>query len=646
MSDIGFAIFGRPDGQEVLSNGLFVESKLSDSLYLGGLTDGVVLEKGESVAVIRQVEQSSKNIIIWIAVFEYAESFGGTNRAGGFVGAAVCFRKFPHMQLIQRGLFSLMGTARGLIDSETKKFKSQSKESWNLNLPEPDNKWTVEPPKTQNQPVKAGSRLVVAIEGPLQLHLPSVFQGLYTNPVYNSIHTCIVSSSKGFLDRMKTKGGQIVSPFELLDYSSFHAHYNQKLDEIRARGIKENEALKTSSLEVTAKKNELNILESNQARLKKDFEILNAQFSELEVKYRSGTEQLKALQHKTEQISNNIKRSFEKDVINGPYGEQLQRFVLDKERAAIKREKTQLQNESKKESSKFYRIHKALAHDLLKVFALIILVISVVSIPLYFFDVWPFQRTVVKVEVPAPSDKTNGKETIDLIEKSEDLALGSSSIPLEAFSPQEFLHLPKNQKETHNRNIETYIDTIADIFLKNKSSTELRFFINRQWNIVDLFDPNKKENKDRSLVFTRLNKVEKLFGEIGGNNQFSFGCWQGCGKAVTNPIDSDGLVDEWYQESLFLIHFGEKKQQFKLDSILNFDNTDRKKILKTYLSDDRNIYKTGEIPFDKDSPSLYIRDHFRWMVFELNKDSFGESEADLVSSSKKSFKLPILKDDN
>ena len=112
-SSIGFAIFGRPHGLEFISNGLFKEARLGNMMYLSGLTEGVTLQKDEDLAVIRQVtEEGRLTGITVVALFEYAESYGETNRDGGFLGSAVCFKGFPHPAILQDGVFAILKAAQ------------------------------------------------------------------------------------------------------------------------------------------------------------------------------------------------------------------------------------------------------------------------------------------------------------------------------------------------------------------------------------------------------------------------------------------------------------------------------------------------------------------------------------------------------
>lgn len=236
MSNAGISIFGRPEGQVSISNGLFKELNLGSVMYLEGLTDGLILEEGESVGVIRQVVDSSgvsKGISI-VGIIHYAKSYG-QDRPGGFVGAAICFKGMPHPVTINKLLLSLSLASQKLIDPNSKKFLTADEKDWSIKLPDPNDNWVHNVPGLNQIPQKEKARLVVEIDGSLYNTLLSVVQGVLSNPEYNKYETTIITEKNSFLDRAKAKGYKTVTLFDLFNYSGLLGAANKQLNDTKEK---------------------------------------------------------------------------------------------------------------------------------------------------------------------------------------------------------------------------------------------------------------------------------------------------------------------------------------------------------------------------------------------------------------------------
>lgn len=317
MANVGYSIFGRPEGQVNITNGLFQEAKLGGVMYLDGLTDGISLNKSESVAVIRQVTDNagkSSGITI-VSVFDYAESFGSTNRPGGFVGSGVCFKGFPHPSMIQKGLFSLHSAANKLVDSQSRKFLHADNSTWGIKLPAPNDAWSISVAGIKQSSEKNKSRLVVALDVPLRDQILSVVQGVLSNTTYNSYETVLIAQKGGFIDRAKDKGYKVISLFELLDYQSIHASLNKKFNETKAKATEQINAYskKLDEVKITLQGLEQKI---KQADERHDNIMGRLQQSEAAYKTSKTTAEtegknLAQIQRDLSEANNNVKKGFD-----------------------------------------------------------------------------------------------------------------------------------------------------------------------------------------------------------------------------------------------------------------------------------------------------------------------------------------------
>ncbi|HAA17157.1 MAG TPA: hypothetical protein DCE41_37770 [Cytophagales bacterium] len=136
MNDtIGYAIFGSPRGLQVVSNGLFQSLQLDSHLYLKH--EHIILEEGEQVLMCKRIATKPSSTVkdgLLVAIYQHAWPHG-ERRAGGFVGSAICFRRFlPSLDKMANGLWYLFDEIRKQTD-ENHRFLSVDSKSWNINLP-------------------------------------------------------------------------------------------------------------------------------------------------------------------------------------------------------------------------------------------------------------------------------------------------------------------------------------------------------------------------------------------------------------------------------------------------------------------------------------------------------------------------------
>ena len=230
MAQVGFAIFGRPHGQEVMSNGLFQEANLDSMLYLDGLTGGLTLKAGETVAIIKFLTDSNNKSlgVTVVSLFTYAESFGNQNRPGGFVGAAVCFKGLPNIELINKGLFALFNASKKLINPANNKFLSANKSYWTFKLPEATDRWFISGQSVSQVNIKEVRKMGIELNVPLEFGLFSCLQGVISNPIYNKFDTFLISPQESFIEKLKASGAKIYNVYQLLNYTCLHENLQKR----------------------------------------------------------------------------------------------------------------------------------------------------------------------------------------------------------------------------------------------------------------------------------------------------------------------------------------------------------------------------------------------------------------------------------
>jgi hypothetical protein len=358
--NVGLCVFGNPVGQVSHSNGLFNEAKLGEIMYLEGLTDGLILSENESIGIIRQItDASGKSVGITIgSVIHFAKSFG-QDRLGGFVGSAVCFKGMPHPALINTLLFSLTNASLKLIDGSTKKFLHSSEKEWNINLPEPNDKWVQNIQGLNQINQKEKSRLIVEIDGGLNIFLLSVIQGVLSNPEYNKYETIIVTEKNDFLDRAKNKGYKVITIFDLLNYQNLLSSANKVLNETKIKTVEIIEGVKT----------QIEVEKSTLANYKNEVEKTKQNLESTINKISQQNQQLHSINQLINQVEKDIQR-LNSDKIELQKGNNIQIKRIITESSTFKNEINTIANkeidkrdndikkEQKKFESKYEKIEK------------------------------------------------------------------------------------------------------------------------------------------------------------------------------------------------------------------------------------------------------------------------------------------------
>jgi hypothetical protein len=465
--NVGLCVFGNPVGQVSHSNGLFNEAKLGEIMYLEGLTDGLILSEKESIGIIRQVtDASGKSVGITIgSVIHFAKSFG-QDRLGGFVGSAVCFKGMPHPALINTLLFSLTNASLKLIDGSTKKFLHSSEKEWNINLPEPNDNWVQNIQGINQINQKEKSRLIVEIDGGLNIYLLSVIQGILSNPEYNKYETIIVTEKNDFLDRAKNKGYKVITIFDLLNYQNLLSSANKVLNETKIKTVEIIEGVKTQiEVEKSTLANYKNEVEKTKLNLESNINKISQQNQQLhsinqsinqfekEVQ-RLNSEKIELQKGNNNQINRIItESSFFKNEINTIANKEIEKRVND------------FKKEQKTIDSKYEKIEKGSLQAIYAKppvffgFASLVFLLGV----LFTYLLFGKENNEVEKETVKPVISTKKEPTIGNTSSNFNVKVPSNDDLKVMFSKNEAISLFIKNSTTNSPNS----DSVSDEYLKN-----------------------------------------------------------------------------------------------------------------------------------------------------------------------------------
>ena len=229
MSNIGYAVFGSPKGLAVVSNGLFKTINLDKSLYLNNVH--VILERGEQVLMIRRIPSNPNDLekkdALLIALYENALQHG-ENRAGGFVGSAICFKdQMPNAEEMISGLVYLFSKMKENVDGDNR-FKSIDSTDWKINLPDANKSFGLEESRLIYAPFTTIKTKFIVNLNSLKNEAASLLYNFALNGTFHSTEYVYAATSKSVVDRIKSKNFVQVSISEFFNYNKQLASYKER----------------------------------------------------------------------------------------------------------------------------------------------------------------------------------------------------------------------------------------------------------------------------------------------------------------------------------------------------------------------------------------------------------------------------------
>ena len=606
-STVGFAVYGSPVRLEVKANGLIEQLGLDPLFYFSGLSGDVLLEQGDSAFVVLKHRGPKQEYIRIVAYFEFARSYG-QDRPGGFLGAAVCFKEFPHEVLLTKTIFEMIGRSRKLID-QASKFLAPDKTGWNMDLPEASNAYNTNSPRVWlPRELENGrslgplnldrrARYVCSLQGGYEHQLKDLVESIIINPQCQELETVILTNSEGLINKFKQKGTAFLSAETIYDCTSLIA---MKKRELYALGVKvsesravieklgeEKESLDQKLIELDTKKAELlNYLKEIQGTV----EATKESKTRLE-------EDKARLRENLDQIKNDHAAYFSEKK-----PEFLKEFKQEIEQEAEKRVREshrfrQLESEleelnSRKES---YRIKQAFW----KACALVLGCITVLLAAYFFWMIYQPKTDQREIVIQQLSD--DDRLLFEILKKE----------PCNSFD-RDVCRIDGLQKVLQKAANNTYPEPIIQILLQ------------REWRFAELVG---EPLDSRQLALDTTLNGRELFGEIASLNQlleagdhpFQYGQDDTALEQDTNEYALDAV-----RRNLFLLG---AQPGYVIAPFVFYKAKSAKERFEEYTNDStfkRSIYR-GVF---KQKPSVKERElmfeHFIWMALSLNENKLPE----------------------
>lgn len=231
----GFAVFGRPKGQEVKAFGFLNNSSLTEKLYGTTLLNQKSLEFGGHVILLLQQVTGNDRVNIVISL-RHAHSYKDeSQRPGGFVGCAISFGGIPTAKLGEE-LIKLDNQAKQLIESETRHFRypPDKKESWPVKPEGVDFRGLSTPwPDGILQPLTSKISYSVKTAGDPLNSTVAIIQSFLYNPSFNSCSKLLLynPSQEGNIESLE--GFNEVTQFQLQDLNVFKSKQISEINKLK-----------------------------------------------------------------------------------------------------------------------------------------------------------------------------------------------------------------------------------------------------------------------------------------------------------------------------------------------------------------------------------------------------------------------------
>jgi hypothetical protein len=586
----GVAVFGRPKGKEVRGTGSFSDQALTKFLYGSSLMPSEEnLRQGEHVVVLLQMDGGYKGLSMIVSLRHANSHPDEDQRAGGFVGAAICFEGLPTAKCGEQ-LKRLDSLAQTLIDPSNAQFKFAGGESnrWPIDLNSVDLQGVASPFDSGSSTDSLNRQdITIGVSGNPLDQCIGLIQYYLANPTYNS-HSKLVLYDKQKQSRFD--GFQGVKNVDFFTLQDTRAYRQKQAEDI--------------------KKLNLDVFRSQKESLIADKQELNQKISELKAtkeKLESAVERIKAANPGV--LARDIKQGVVTPAdraarVIGNQASNQSVELLSGELERVRKERDELSKELRSKEENYLNIPKKMIHAIMAILGGLLLLVVVLW---GLFKVVIFLLGYFGVADSSGHDKKSSgdaRQNEKVIEKAAD----ASSSPEHTDHQQsivsfsDWLNKPESEKDSL---IKDYNGLLLNF--NDKVDDEVKVNLCRMnAGLIALFRYEEQNDSVHRQVFYQDYKQTKSHFE--SNNYF------------LNLLDS----------------------KLSFDTV-TFDDADRFKILKKYRERDDNIYEISGINLEVDEKSI-IR-HFRYVIYHLNEEFFQGNtvKRDLIRSSEKTFVVPIVK---
>lgn len=519
MNNIGYAVFGSPKGIAVVSNGLFKSLNLDKSLYLNN--SHIVLDKGEQIIVIRRIPSNLNNLeqkdALLIALYENALQYG-ENRAGGFVGSAICFKgKMPNAEEMISGLVYLFSKMKENVDTDNR-FNSIDADNWNVSLPDANKKFGLEESKLNYAPISSSNNNIVIKLNSLEKEAASLLYNFALNRSFHSVDYLYASTSNSVIEKMKPNGFKQLPLAELFNYNRYLSFFKDRL-------VKDDEKLKFINKNAANLQNKIAIDNNEAKRLEDKISSYKSELESVDKELLYAKNQLAEVVNKNKEVSRNTNFQRSTGVSNNnsmpnendrKY-EELRRTIAEASHKIREYSNIKITEDSNSDETRnkayvdtyFEQMPKRKSKAWKKILLLFIIltVLLLTFIGLFIFK---------EIELNEHIAETEKKEQIVNAEKAEIAAAQKKS--------KEFLdklNKFKNSSTTANHfEFRKAADDLLKNFIDDKNSDEYQFIVDHKWQfwefdykddaLVNRLSPNSK----KTYFITIENEIKPLKPQV------------------------------------------------------------------------------------------------------------------------------------
>ena len=514
MNKIGYAVFGRPRGHVVKSYGLFKELDLDNSLYLKDAH--IILNNKEQVIMVRRIPTNLNDLDnkdgYLVVLYEHGLQ-QLENRAGGYVGSAICFKENAvDATKLAQGLFHLFTEIKKHVDVDNR-FKSTDGSDWKVSLPDPNGKFGILlDEKLHYSPMQIERSNISIKLNNIQYDILGLITHFCLNQKLHHVDYLYASNKEEVVSKLKSNGIKEANYSSLFNYNETFKRLDKKLQEANysIKKVTETNQKEIQKFEIQKQENEKKI-----SALKKEGRSVLEKLTQYRTEYKQAKEALNRNKDLVESSNNQVERL--KREVNQQKNENVKELkkLIQKLELEAKNEKDNLQaniaiiaplvpkkvmnqvltqnelNGNKK--IRFYINEAIKANKRNKLIKLLLAGLLLISLSLLIYN--SFAKDEVKQE-----KTTNGKASAKTVVKNnttKDLLLR-----LNKYDQNKADGLEKHQENVH--------ELLQKCISAELTDEENEFVSNRQWNYWELY------YKD-SIHYPLLKLVHK---ELGLNRNF------------------------------------------------------------------------------------------------------------------------------
>jgi hypothetical protein len=573
MNTIGYAIYGRPTGFEIISNGAIKDLGIEDMLYIQGPFQGQILQPGESFYLLERIQNIQGNYWLF-AHITFARSYSD-NREGGFMGSSIAFTGIPSAPFLTQAIHTLDTYISREVEPGTFKFKAPSKNTWQTQiLPTPEEGYLLRKENPFLTAINtAMPQAAMYLDAEIESRIGGIIQSCILNSQFNGIGRIVFSTHTNHIPNGLPK----IQPIDIFDFSYQNGIILKAGDEYQKQTKELVETIQQKKSELEKVTKDIQVSEQKIEEIKQHLAGKQSELSSAEQNYQAiqqannaSFEQLKTIH----EVNFKAYVQGEKSKIENQY-----RYQLDEANQNITFQKEQLRK-------------RHLTVNILKLGIVFIFLIASGLTYLYFF-----------------SGKDKGKNQL-----VKDNSHSEVILPVNLDAPIA-AKMNKDEWNSHRKHIRHFLTALMqeDLDLKGEKLQQL---LTRKWHPMELFE------SDTTMVngFLNLYLLEANLKRIHRNPGTFNLCSNKGGKFQEIPGLDSTLVAQIQVHSnvFFLDSVMEKNIEEKKEKL---EGRTLSQLYDEYTKKPGNLYKKSGIDV-KALKNNGLLMHFQWLTMRYNPTNF------------------------